>query len=359
MKRILSVFLGILMILSVLSFTACGETADTTANDTTANTNANTNADTNADTDAPNGEEPKPATVKVGFGIHTTATTANAADEKKGNGKATVTAAIVTVDADGKIVAATFDTAEITVEHTADGKAVAKDEFKTKYEQGDAYNMVAYGGAKLEWYKQADAFKTVVAGKTLDEVKALIAEGNKGNADVQAAGCTIMIHEFVNAIEKAYNNASDSTVTADATLKIGFATEQTATDATDEKAGSNQIETTVFAAAVDANGKIMAAKTDCVQVKFTFDSKGASTFDTTKAIETKRELGDKYGMKAYGGAKYEWYEHADIFESLCVGKTAADVTAFLAEGDKGTADVQAAGCTVYVDGFTKAAAKIK
>ena len=356
MKRILSVFLGILMILSVLSFTACGETADTTA-DTTANTTANTDANTDADTDAPK-EDPKPATVKVGFGIHATASVANATEEKNGNSKATITAAIVTVDADGKIVAANFDTADITVEHTADGKAVAKDEFKTKYELGDAYNMVAYGGAKAEWYKQADAFKTVVAGKTLNEVKALIAEGNKGTADVQAAGCTIMIHEFVAAIEKAYNNAADSTVTADAALKIGFATEQTAADATEEKAGQNQIETTVFAAAVDANGKIVAAKTDCVQIKFTFDNKGASTYDATKAIQTKRELGDGYNMVAYGGAKAEWYKQADAFEGLCAGKTAAEVTAFLAEGDKGTADVQAAGCTIMIDGFTKAAAKI-
>ncbi len=354
MKRNLSAFLCILMILSVLSFTACGDTADTTAAGTTADTAVDTTADTET-----KAENEKPATVKLGFGIHATASATDATEDKDGSGKATITAAIVTVDANGKIVAANFDTAEATVAYTADGKAVAKDDFKTKYEFGDGYNMVTYGGAKLEWYKQADAFKTVVAGKTLDEVKALVvAENNKGTDEVVNAGCTIMIHEFVAAIEEAYNNASESAATADATLKLGFSIEQTPADATDDKEGSSKLEATVFAAAVDANGKIAAAKTDCLEVKFTFDNKGASTFDATKAIETKRELGDRYGMKAYANAKLEWFEHADIFETLCVGKTAAEVSAFLAEGDKGTADVMAAGCTIYVDGFTKAAAKI-
>ena len=354
MKRILSVFLGILMILSVLSFTACGNAADTTA-DTAADSVSDSVKDT--ETEAP-AEDPKPATVKVGFGIVVSASATDATADKNGNGKATVNAAIVSVDADGKIVAAAFDTADITVEHTADGKAVAKDAFLTKYEQGDAYNMVAYGGAKLEWYKQADAFKTVIVGKTLDEVKALVADGNKGNADVQAAGCTIMIHEFVAAIEKAYNNASESAATADAALKIAFATEQTAADATEDKAGSNKIETTVLAVAVDADGKILDAETDCVQITFTFDSKGASTFDATKEIKTKYELGDAYNMVAYGGAAKEWFEQADAFETICIGKTPADIAGFIAEDGKGTADVQTAGCTILVGGFVKAAAKL-
>ena len=60
-------------------------------------------------------------------------------------------------------------TASNTVKFTADGKAVASAEFKTKYELGKDYNMVAYGGATKEWFEQADAFETVVAGKTLTE----------------------------------------------------------------------------------------------------------------------------------------------------------------------------------------------
>ena len=52
--------------------------------------------------------------------------------------EASVTAVAITVDADGKVVACELDTAQNKVSYTAEGKAVANKEFKTKYELGDA-----------------------------------------------------------------------------------------------------------------------------------------------------------------------------------------------------------------------------
>ena len=78
-----------------------------------------------------------------------------------------VTVAAVTVDADGKIVACRFDTMQSTVAYTTDGKAVGSPEAKTKRELGKDYGMVAYAGAKLEWFEQANALEKLVAGKTL------------------------------------------------------------------------------------------------------------------------------------------------------------------------------------------------
>ncbi len=295
--------------------------------------------------------------VKFGAGVYTGAPTAtDATDDKDGSGKIDVTAAAVTVDADGKIVACALDTASNTVNFTADGKALANDEFKTKYEMGADYNMVAYGGAAKEWFEQADAFEVLVAGKTLDEVKALVAEGSKGTDEVISAGCTIMINEFVGAIEKAYNAAS-AEVSADAALKVSIATEQTLTDATEEKDGSNKVAVNVFASATDADGKVLAASSDCAEVTFTFDAEGASTLDTTKAIATKREQGASYGMVAYGGAAKEWFEQADAFDAACIGKTASEIAGLMGEDGKGVADLQTAGCTIYVSGFVKAATK--
>ena len=218
--------------------------------------------------------------------------------------------------------------------------------------------MVTYGGAAKEWFEQADAFETVVVGKTLAEIKALVAEGNKGNSDVIGAGCTIMVNEFVGAIEKAFANLADSAATASSALKLGMNVEQSTADATEEKEGSNQVETTIFAAAVDAEGKVLAAASDCVQVKFTFTAAGVSTLDTAKAISSKRELGANYGMVAYGGAAKEWFEQADAFNALCIGKTATEIVALCAADNYGTDEVKAAGCTVLVNGLTKAAAKI-
>lgn len=298
-----------------------------------------------------------PAAVKFGAGVYTSAPSAtDATADKDGSGKLDVTVAAVTVDANGKIAACALDTASNTVSFTADGKAVANGEFKTKYELGADYNMVAYGGANKEWFEQADSFEALVVGKTLDEVKALVADANKGNDEVISAGCTIMIHEFVGAIEKAYNNAKTE-ISADATLKVNVATEQTCTDATEEKDGSNKISVYTFAAAVDAEGKVVASTSDCVEVSFTFDMTGVSTLDTTKAVASKREQGANYGMVAYGGAAKEWFEQADAFDAACIGKTTAEIAGLMGDDGKGVADLQTAGCTIYVSGFVKAATK--
>ena len=335
MKKALVIALSLIMAVSVV-FAGCGNTTNT--EETTV---------------------PSETTLKFGSGVYVAApVTTDATEDKDGSGKIDITVAAVTVDAEGKIVACALDTASNTVNFTVDGKAVAKDEFKTKDELGADYNMVAYGGAAKEWFEQADAFEVLVAGKTLDEVKALVAEENKGNDEVVAAGCTIMINEFVGAIEKAYNSATESAVTTADTLKVTVATELTTADATEDKDGSAKVATNVFAAAVNAEGKVVVAASDCVEVTFTFTTAGVSTLDTTKEVVSKKTQGADYGMVAYGGATKEWNEQAAAFDAACVGKTAAEIAALVAEDGKGVADLQTAGCTIIVSGFVKAASKI-
>ena len=326
MKKIFSILICVTLLLSTLLLFGCGDK-----------------------------EEPK---LKLGLGVYSSAQTADATEDKNGNGQATITAAAVLVDGEGKIVKAFVDCADSKAEYTAEGKAVAASEFKTKYEQGDGYNMKAYGGSAKEWYEQADAFCSLIVGKTATEVKALVAENNKGTEEVVNAGCTILIDGFVKAVDKAMTNAVDSEATASDTLKLGVSSNQSTSDATEDKDGYNQIETTFFAAAVNAEGKVVAASSDCVQVKFTFNNKGVSSFDTAKAISSKKEAGDSYGMKAYGGSAKEWYEQAAAFESACIGKTATEIKALMGSDNKGVADLQSAGCTILVDGFVKAASKI-
>ncbi len=292
-------------------------------------------------------------TLKLGLGVDVAVKATDATADKNGQGQATVTVAAVLVDEAGKIVEAFIDCADSTVEYTSGGKAVVKESFATKYEQGDAYGMVAYGGAKQEWYKQADAFCSLIVGKTAAEVKALVGAEQKGTQDVIDAGCTIVVADFARAVEKAVANATASEATEKDTVRLGVSTAQTAKDATEDTAGQNKIETVLFAAAVDAEGKVTAAATDSVEVAFTFDAAGKSTFDATKPVATKREQGDAYGMVAYGGAKQEWYKQADVFSASCVGKIPSEITVLA-----GSSDLQTAGCTIAVDGFVKAAAKI-
>ena len=309
---------------------------------------------------ADNGDNNAPAeTVKFGsaYILNSLAAT-DATEDKNGQGSVDLTAAVITLDKDGKIVACDLDTLQIKAAYTTEGKAVANAEFKTKGEMGDGYNMVAYGGATQEWYKQANAFEALIAGKTVAEIKALVvADTNKGTDEVVNAGCTIMINEFVSAIEKAAQNAKDSELTKDASVKVTMAAEQTCTDATEDKAGSNKVATTIFAAALK-DGKVALASSDCVEIDFTFDLTGKSTFDATKTVQSKREKGDNYGMVAYAGAAKEWYAQADAFDAACVGKTGAEIAGLMGEDYKGIDSLKAAGCTIYVTGFVAAASKI-
>ena len=332
MKRILSFILVAALALSVLAFVGC---------------NKNNNGDETT------------GALKLGLGVYTTVSATDATADKNGAGEATMTVAAVLVDENGKIVKCFIDCADNSVAYTADGKAVANDSFATKYELGDAYNMVAYGQANREWYAQADAFCALVAGKTVSEVKALVASDYKGTDEVQNAGCTIYVSDFALAIEKAVASAVASNATAKDTIKVGVSTTQSTSDATADKNGSNEIETTFFAAAVNGEGKITAAKAECVQVDFTFDAKGASKFDATKPVAGKYEKGDAYNMVAYGQANREWYAQADAFCAATIGKTAGDVNALMASDNKGVDEVKNAGCTILVDGFVKAASKVK
>ena len=323
MKRIIGIIICLTLIVSALAFTGCGTKKD----------------------------------LKLGLGVTTTVTASSAEDKTNGIGQATTTAAAVLVDDEGKIVKAFIDCADNKVEYDANGKAIKNDSFKTKYEQGADYNMKAYGGAAKEWYEQADAFCALIVGKTAAEVKALVASDYKGTQEVIDAGCTIYISDFATAVDKAMANAVATTATEKDSIKLGVSTTQTAKDATADAAGSQEVATTFFAAAVDADGKVVAATSDCVSVTFTFDEKGASTFDTKKAVSSKKELGDDYNMKAYGGAAKEWYEQAAAFDAACAGKTVAEIKALEVNG-KGNADLQAAGCTIYISEFVKAVAKI-
>lgn len=327
MKKTICYFLGMTLLLSALFFTGCNSQ--------------------------------KKDALRLGLGLYTSAEASSAAEDKNGTGVATATAAAVLLDTKGRITACLLDSAESAVSYTASGKALANESFLTKREQGDSYGMKAYGGAVKEWYEQADTFSSLTLGKTIEEIKALVAEDGKGNDEVIRAGCTISVSDFVMAIEKAVQNASPAELTAKDQLKLSAATIQTTKDAEGEENGFNQIETTFFAATTDANGKITSSYSDCVQVEFTFDSAGISQNSGKWIISSKRDLKNSYGMKTYGGAEKEWYEQADVFGKACIGKTAQEISSLLNQDGHGTDTLQTAGCTINIDGFVKAASKIK
>lgn len=344
MKKILSVALAMLML---VAFVGCGSKNDATPPSTEATTSTN--------------EDVAPATLKFGTGIDAQYGAATSATEDaNGSGEVIVNVAAVLVDNDGKIVKCEIDTADFTCEFTPAGEAVVDGEYKTKYELGDAYGMKAYGGSAKEWFEQVDAFEAVCVGKTIDEVKALLVDGYKGNDEVVSAGCTIGIAEFVVAVEKAVNNAADSAATADATLSIGISTAVDSVPATEDAEGSVEFEINVVCAAMN-DGKVVCMDTDVVSAAFAFDAKGVAA-EVTGEIVTKKAAGTSYGMSSYGvdlngdGVVKEWFEQAAVFNAECVGKTADEIAALAVDG-YGVESLQTAGCTIAVSDMVNAAVK--
>lgn len=337
MKRVLSAVLAVLMLVSLVAFTGCSK--DNTAE-----------------------------ALKFGLGVATAYGSSSSADgETNGSTEVDATAAAVLLNAEGKIVKCVIDAAQNVASYTAEGKAVANTDFRSKLEKGADYGMAAYGkdlngdGVVKEWNEQVAAFIASVEGKTIDEVKALVVDGY-GNDDIQTAGCTIAVADFVTALEKAVANAAESAATANDTLQLGTVTTQSTTDATEEKEGSNELDSTFTAAVLDKDGKVVVASTDTLQAKVAFDTKGACTTDVTAALSTKKELGADYGMAAYGkdlngdGVVKEWFEQAAAFDASLVGKTADEISGLVSEG-YGVEAVQTAGCTIAITDLVQAAVK--
>ena len=75
-------------------------------------------------------------------------------------------------------------------------------------------------------------------------------------------------------------------------------------------------------------------------------------------FQTKKELGDEYGMKAASGIGKEWFEQAAVMEEYLVGKTAKGVLEIAVdESEKPTDPDLLAGVTVSIGGYQTAAAK--
>lgn len=297
---------------------------------------------------------PAAGSVKTGLGV-VSSVSSSAVKDGKGTAAATITAAAVTVDADGKIVKCVIDGLNANVEFDAAGKLLtpATTAFQSKNELGDGYNMKSQSSIGKEWNEQAAAFAEYVTGKTAAEVKgiALSNEGTPSDAELSAS-VTVHIGDFISVIEKAIANA---TVTgAEAADKLGLAIVSSANQSADagEKAGLAQAYSFFAATTTGSDGKITSCVLDGLQNKVNFDTTGAITSDVKAEQKTKNELGDGYNMKSQSGIGKEWNEQAASFASYVTGKTADEVKG-IALSDEGTpSDAElSSSVTIHVTDF--------
>ena len=286
---------------------------------------------------------------KLGMGTAVTLS----ADEAK----ATVTTVAVITDGNGDIVDCVIDCGDFGISFD-DVKAQNSQSYLTKNELGDDYGMVAYAGAKAEWYEQAEYFASYVVGMNAKEATYLELSGDAKPADADLlAGCTIAVADFKAALIKAMGDTLAVTFKCDETPALSIA--MTNSDSISEYDSENDsypvsMNTDVCAVATYED-KALAAVIDIAQTDFSYNSEGAVS---TSFGGTKREKLDSYGMVAYAGASYEWYEQADYFCDYIKGMTAEEIAAIeMGEGGKAADADLLAGCTVYIGGFVQIAVK--
>ena len=178
---------------------------------------------------------------------------------------------------------------------------------------------------------------------------------------VVVGNCTCPPESHTDVQTPVTTPASDETLLG-ASLKTGLAIIPSisgSTGATADANGKADYDVTVVAVLVDGNGVIRDCIIDSVGTSVAFDAAGLPVdFDPAAEILTKNEKGDSYGMKAYAGSKYEWYEQAQALADYAVGKTVEELKngAVNESGKAADADL-AAVATIYIGGYVAAIEK--
>ncbi len=144
---------------------------------------------------------------------------------------------------------------------------------------------------------------------------------------------------------------------AEGTLKTGLAAvvSVTPTDA-GERDGQTRNEVTIAAVTVDESGVIVDCKIDGYRSDITFNTKGELTRDDTTPFQSKKEMGEAYGMGQIA-PKGEWDAQAKGFEAYCVGKTLDQIKGIALTDGKATDEDILATTTIAIGDFVEAVAK--
>ena len=173
--------------------------------------------------------------------------------------------------------------------------------------------------------------------------------------------CPVEAHEEAPAATET-PVVTEAPAAAEGALKTGLAIVANAKDsksATADEAGEAKYDVSMVAVLVDDNGVIQDCIIDGIAASVQFDNKGALVTDPAAAPQTKNELGENYGMVAWGGAIAEWDEQAAALASFVVGKTVEELkSGAIDETGKAPAGSDlATQATIYLGGYVSAIEK--
>ena len=197
---------------------------------------------------------------------------------------------------------------------------------------------------------------------TLALIVSLLA-GCAGTPVVYYTNCTCPVEEHAAPAETTTaEKPTEAPVLTEGALMTGLyltAGIGESKSATAEEAGEGKYDVTMVAVLVDDNGVIQDCIIDGISASVTFDASGAITSDLAKAPQTKNELGENYGMVAWGGAIAEWDAQAAAFAQYIAGKTADEVAGIAVNESTKPADGSdlASSVTIAIGGFQALIAK--
>ena len=143
-------------------------------------------------------------------------------------------------------------------------------------------------------------------------------------------------------------------------VKTGLAVISTTEKSKDaaEEDGLAQVDSTVVAVTVDADGKILKCAIDAAQTKINFSKAGEVTTDLKATFKSKQELGTEYGMGKASGLGKEWNEQATALADYVVGKTVEEVKAIAVDETTAPTDAElTSSVTIKIGGYIAAIEK--
>ena len=239
------------------------------------------------------------------------------------------TVAAIVTDANGKIVLCRVDCVSYTASFTNGALDTAAPTSKVTI--GDNYKMPSG-----TWAAQTAHLESFVVGKTQSEVAAIALNGGKlTDADISTK-CTFDVSDLLKAIDNAFKSEHKvSFKSAAESFTAGLNVKATVSAVDGDATGANLVVD--YAAAVLADGAVVASILDCTDITFKKITDG--TAESVEFAGTKRVQGDAYKMNS--GA---WYVQADAYAASANGKTAADIDGLATEG--------VAGCTMPYSPFS-------
>ena len=361
MKKTIALILTLTLLAALLS--GCTGTTVVVGNCTCPTGSHDATEATTPEDTTPDGTVAAEGALKTGLSVSVNmADSTSATAEAKGAAKYDVTLAAVTVDDNGVIVSCKIDSIPATVEFDNTGAIVTElpADIATKNELGENYGMVAYGGAVAEWDAQVAAVAKYAEGKTVEQLKngdIDMTTGKAKDGSDLSSSATIYLAGYVYAIEAAVNNAKH--LGAQTGDELVLTTMNTADGSpAQEEGGAAQLDSTI-AVLTRKDGVITSCYIDALQAQVAFDATGTITTDLTAPVQTKNELGENYGMVAYGNAIAEWNEQAAAFASYVTGKTAEEVAGIAVTETTKPADGSdlASSVTIAIGGFQALIAK--